>query len=317
MIFYSLQGLGNSVLNFPVLASLRRRHPVRVVAFENGSADFFRAFHHDVVGLKSNAHLLRFAWRARAGEVFTCGPTWRREIAASLLSSAERKRWFRPPGRAFGAGPRMTAGVHDLENNLDLLAEGDGTELNLARILDLDQTVPTRRILGVHPTASVSVKFYPRAFWIDLLARLAPDYDEVHVFSGGRAEERAFCRDLHPRASEHHALNFAELVPRLSGLARFIGCDSALMHLAATLGTPTLGLWAYADYRRIHPYGDAAQIYVPRETVATRTYEPPTTRPAYLDRANSSVVERIVRGRAQASFQLPRRRGPPVDAFEY
>ena len=318
MILHSLQGLGNSIINYPILVALRATRPVRVVAFENGSADFFRAFHDDVMGVRTNADLLRLARQTRADEVFTCAPTWRRELAAHCLTRSQVKQ----VRAAAGLGSLLTWGapsargdVHDLENNLELLGWSEPRAPSLApEVPDLKPDGARR--LGVHPTASTELKYYGLPFWREMLNGLQNDFDEVHVFCGSDAREIEYARAL---GGDHlHAgLGFGPLTERLAGLNTFVGTDSALMHLSAQLGRPTVGLWSYADYRRIHPYGDAAAVYVPRETVVAKDFRRPAVRPSYLDRARAADVIEIVRGRRTADRQLARRFGPPVALHEY
>jgi heptosyltransferase-2 len=40
----------------------------------------------------------------------------------------------------------------------------------------------------------------------------------------------------------------------------FLGNDSSLMHIAASLGKPTIAIWGFTDYTRISPYGNNSLI---------------------------------------------------------
>jgi len=325
MAFFSLQGLGNSIINFPLLNCLRHFYDIQVICFNNGSSAFFSAYHPNVRGMRSRFQLLRTTWGTNTDASFAAYPTWRRELSSTLFSPVKTKILMRPRDNYwarlfwdFSADPDPD--LHDLENNLNLLRSIPGIEESdvaaALNIRDAFQMPPTSiqgpRILGVHPTASSPVKYYPLAFWTALLNLLEKDFDLVEIFCGRSSSEVAFCQSILASLGSSQAsrtkifsgLDFTTLARKIDSSTYFIGSDSALMHLAALMDKKVLGLWSFANFHLIYPYGNQSQVYVPKETLTASTHEYPRRIPAYMKRASSEKVSSIVRDIVRHDFAL-------------
>ncbi len=334
--FYSLQGLGNSIINFPVLNQLRRHHEVQTIAFRNGSSAFFRAFHPNVVEVKTNVELFKAARKAKTDASFSCYPTWRREFWSAFFSRSKNKYLLRPPETNWHNGllkytGRPNADVHHIENNFALLRGVPGFEhLDPEATFDLRvafklTATEKSRVLGIHPTASSIVKYYSFDFWTELLISIGEDFEQIWIFCGGSPTETSYCekllaglpQDLRAKAVLHQNRPFGELVNLLNSTTYFIGTDSALMHLAAFLDKPLLGLWSFANYRVIYPYGRGASLYVPKETLTSHNFEYSKEPQPYLRRASARTVSRIYRGEQAADFTIPTLWKGNVKAYVY
>lgn len=331
MLFFSLQGLGNSIMNFPLLAALRESYDVKVVSYNNGSSVFFKDFHPNVIGASTNSDFLKKVIRLKAKSSFVCYPTWKREMSAVFLPSVKQKYFVSSGGLAnwFKSGAiSAERGIHNLENNIRLLKKVPGikeVDLNFCSQLKLDPHDQGKKKLAIHPTASSTCKYYPVSFWRQLLAELAGEFDELQIFCGTKEEEVKHCLEIKSvskdswdkRMEVHAGMPFVELANHLARAAQFIGVDSALMHLSALLDRPTMGLWSFANYKVIYPYGDRVSVYLPRETIAAKTYEYTDRTPAYVQRAEASEIVRIIRRQARASFEIQPRYKKPIAFFEY
>ncbi|SDL75346.1 glycosyltransferase family 9 protein [Maricaulis salignorans] len=124
-------------------------------------------------------------------------------------------------------------------------------------------------VLAICPSASMPYKVWPGERFGELVKRLtAPDGAmagaRVAIF-GGPGDEAA-AAPIHaalPDASPLDAglldftgqLGLMDVAACLQRARLFIGNDSGLMHMAAAMQTPTLGLFGPSDERRYGPYG--------------------------------------------------------------
>lgn len=324
--FFSLQGLGNSILNFPILNILRQSRDVQVISYHNGSSDFFKSFHEKVTEIRRPVELLCTAYQTRAPESFVTYPTWRRELSSSLLVHADQKFIMRPLRSACGwkgfwrysADARMDR--HDLENNIELMKMVPGTpqenfdlHLNVRSALGLNNNSQNfkSRILAIHPTASTETKFYPLQFWTSLLRSLKSEFGKILLFCGKKQVELDFCQSIVDQLKHDgfeleicSNLPFDQVVKLIDSADHFIGHDSALMHLSALIDKATVGLWSFANFRVIYPYGNHVQVYLPKETLTAKSHDYPAERPSYLDRASASDVADIINLKKKPAFEI-------------
>jgi len=325
MIFYSLQGLGNSIINFPILSRLRASYAVTVVCFNNGSSKFFKTFHDHVIGVNSRAELVQVARRMKSEASFTCFPTWRRELAASFFCHADKKFILRPHDNPWARGlwrfqETAEPGIHHLENNFNLLKHALPEERFTHPVLKLNvANLGNLRVLGIHPTASSPSKYYPLVFWQELIGAVAKDYDRIELYCGTSPTEIEYCEKIKGTSSltVHVGLDFATLASHISSTSLFIGSDSALLHLAAMMGKRSVGLWSFANFRVIYPYGGHVQVLLPTETLAAKSFEYPSQAPPYLLRASAAHAVQVINNQVQPSFTISPRYTDPIQFYAY
>jgi ADP-heptose:LPS heptosyltransferase len=100
----------------------------------------------------------------------------------------------------------------------------------------------------LHPGSSKEFKNWPESHYLELVRQLNSDVAIV----GSRAETRAFAHLAHVASD----LSFGQLAALLSRAQLFVGNDSGPLHLAAAVGTATIGLFGPSDPRIHTPYGN-------------------------------------------------------------
>ncbi len=121
---------------------------------------------------------------------------------------------------------------------------------------------PHRGFLLLHPGAAFPGKRWPAVRWIRL-AQLCLAAGERLVFTGS-AEEKNFVGSIVAALPSGQSVEYADLsgattlrsVAALCGAARQVVCgDTAVMHLAAAVGTPVLALFGPSNPVETGPYG--------------------------------------------------------------
>lgn len=312
VLFLSLQGLGNSILNDPIVRVLQKNNwRVAIAAFANGSSRYFRDMGFDVIEF-SDWRQLRGIRKQRYELIFSPFPSWRRELLALISARAAHRAFlFASPYQAlnlFSSEGKLVPGIHDLEQNFRLL---QSMEIHVdAADLTLKQK-PSTSVgkIALHPTASTPAKYYPLQFWRNLLAKLSDSFKEIDVFSGPDQDENEFCsailKNFSPARFHHHSgLDFLTLTKKINEADCFIGTDSALMHLAALLDKNVIALWSFADYRRIYPYGNHAKVYLPKEAKEAKSFAYPSATPIYLARAKADDIMAILSNQMKPNWMI-------------
>lgn len=102
----------------------------------------------------------------------------------------------------------------------------------------------------LHPGSGSRTKCWPVSKWVDLATRLIKSGQRVRIITGEVEEERFTAdekKSLH-RAAEVHALStYSQLLDELAAARAFVGNDSGPGHMAATIGVPTVSLFATTD----------------------------------------------------------------------
>ena len=264
LLFITSTRIGDAVLSTGVLAHLLEAHPgIRVtVAAGDVAAPLFRAVPNleRIIQIKKRSGSLHWLelW------VKVLGRRW--DIIVDLRKSAIA--YFLLARRRVVPGLRIT-GLHRVEE--------------LARFLDLDD-VPTPRIwldslhrqtadrlvaaktpiLALGPAANWPGKQWRPERFAELARRLtrrdgALAGGSIAVFAAPHERPRAKAvMDLLPQESVIDLSDTGDLLAVAACLRKchlYVGCDSGLMHLAASVGVPTLGLFGPTDPERYRPWG--------------------------------------------------------------
>ncbi len=113
---------------------------------------------------------------------------------------------------------------------------------------------PERPTIMLQPFSAVTRKQSPPSLYLALMEAL-PDHDFVLLGAPNDLTRNPEFVDLLDRA-EFDSSPFQELLPRLRGADLVVSVDTALMHLAAAAGVPTLCLASAAYVGEIVPYAD-------------------------------------------------------------
>jgi len=124
------------------------------------------------------------------------------------------------------------------------------------------------KVLAVCPSASMPFKMWPGARFGELARQLISDDGpmtgaRVVIFGGpGDHDAAKPVHDALPDAEiiDLTGLGLAETAACMDRVRLYVGNDSGLMHMAAAMKTPTLGLFGPSDHRCYGPYGDHCDL---------------------------------------------------------
>jgi heptosyltransferase III len=109
-----------------------------------------------------------------------------------------------------------------------------------------EAALPQEPYAVVHPVALFPYKSWPQTGWEALVRWLREQGLEVALTGGPGAAERAYCEALERRCGGRNIagrLSFGELAALMARARLYVGTDTAVTHLAAACGTPTLALY--------------------------------------------------------------------------
>ena len=130
--------------------------------------------------------------------------------------------------------------------------------------------IPTgRNVLAVCPSASLPYKTWPGVRFAELVQRLVKSGGplagaKVAIFGGPDDHEAA--KPLRESLDDAGIIDLTgqlglmDVAACLERVRLFIGNDSGVMHIAAAVGAPTLGLFGPSDERLYGPYGPKCAI---------------------------------------------------------
>ena len=119
-------------------------------------------------------------------------------------------------------------------------------------------------IIGLGVTANWLPKIWPAQNFIDLVARLTASsgkFSSAQIAVFGTEEERVVAQPVLDGLPENRCINLVgqnelpTIAACLAKCAIFVGNDSGLMHMAAAVKTPTVGLFGPSPASRYAPWG--------------------------------------------------------------
>lgn len=223
----------------------------------------------------------RGAWLSRL-----CRVPW-----AVAPKVAGRGRWWRDAFTHAYRAPLHSA-RHTVEKNLDALRRigifpgtdarsltlvaGREADTRVDRLLDdlgvspepgapPERGAPSRRFIHVHPASRWFFKCWPVERMAALIDRLHDDGHTVVLSAAPSDSEMAMIGALqtrlkHPALSLAGQLSLKELAALTARARLFIGVDSAPMHIAAAMGTPTVALFGPSGDVEWGPWGVAHRV---------------------------------------------------------
>ena len=313
ILFVTANRIGDAVLSTGLLAHLIARHPSARITIVCGpdAAPLFRA----IPGLDRVIAMRKQRWARHWFGLWRQAIATRWDLVVDLRGSAlawslaaRRRHVLRPAGRP----------LHRVAHYAELLALDEPPPPTLwtaaAHETRAAELFPDEGpVLALGPIAKWGGKQWPIARFAELADRLcaadgilpgAP----VAVF--GAADERDAAAPLLARLGADRTLDLVgrlELLDAYACLKRaalFVGNDSALMHMAAASGTPTLGLFGPSREELYAPWGRHAAA-----VRGTETYLEIIAAPGYDRRRHTSWMESLTVDRAlEAAAALWRER---------
>jgi lipopolysaccharide export system permease protein len=271
ILFITATRIGDAIMNMGVLDHLIAAHPDARITVGCGplAAPLFRAIPEveRVIVMKKQkggGHWLKL-WRESVGH--------RWDLVVDLRGSLTS--WFLWAGQRYVKRPNPKAGVrHRVEEAAEVLrlesVPGTRLWIDAAGEARADTELPEgQTVLALSPAASAVFKEWAPARFSELALRLTGEGGllpgaAIAIFGGPGDEARA--EAVKAGLSERTVidltgrLDLVEAAACLKRAALFVGNDSGLMHMAAAVGTPTLGLFGPTDERLYAPWGANARI---------------------------------------------------------
>lgn len=264
LLFITSNRVGDAILSMGLLSALSARYPKARITVACGPLPAPLFAHHPgvvrvlpVVKRRHGLHWLEL-WRQVAGTFWYMAVDLRNSVIGYLLP----RLWLIRLGR-------HRPDRHVVEEEAALIGEAVPTPPRLylsaahqeaaAAILPADQPV-----LALGPAANWSGKQWPTARFIDLARRLTGPggaLEGAAILVTAAAHEREVAQPVLDAFAGQDTIDLigADLPSTAAALARcrlYVGNDSGLMHMAAAVGTPTLGLFGPTDDRRYRPWGE-------------------------------------------------------------
>ncbi|WP_301103237.1 putative lipopolysaccharide heptosyltransferase III [Propionivibrio sp.] len=211
----------------------------------------------------------RGAWISRL-----CGARW-----AVARRVGGRGAWWNRAFTHFFSSPRE-ARRHSVELNLDALrrigvypaqaerrlclvagAEADARVNSLLQALDLD----TRPFIHIHPASRWHFKCWPAAAMATLINQLHDAGHRVILSAAPDAAEMSMIDAIQSQLKQAAPsfagqLSLKELAALTARARLFVGVDSAPMHIAAAMGTPTVALFGPSGDKEWGPWAVAHRV---------------------------------------------------------
>lgn len=169
---------------------------------------------------------------------------------------------------------------HTTESNLDalrrigiqptvddkrlVLLPGDAAQASVAKYL-ADFGLIQGGFIHIHPASRWFFKCWPVDRMATLIERLQADGQQVVLTAAPSADEKSMLdaiqnRLAKPAFSLSGRLSLKELAALTQAAKLFIGVDSAPMHIAAAVGTPTIALFGPSGDKQWGPWGVPSKI---------------------------------------------------------
>ncbi len=180
--------------------------------------------------------------------------------------------------------PRATF-RHTVETNLDalrrlgiypnedekklVLIPGEAAEAKVDALMAL-HGIEHKRFIHIHPTSRWFFKTWPSKNFAELILALSKNGERVVLTAAPTADERNMIAEIKshlnaPVVDLTGALNLKELAALTKHARAFVGVDSAPMHMAAAMQTPTVALFGPSGEAHWGPWGVIHRIVASTE----------------------------------------------------
>lgn len=174
--------------------------------------------------------------------------------------------------------------IHDIEQNLELLSpfgihfykKGLSLELWIPEIYRnlADQFTVSyinqegKYLIGIHAGSSqkrkMSYKRWPTEKFAILSEMIVERYPETIIFLFGGGEEELLNREIIQSIGSHAKIiqrnSIFDTAALIEKMSLFISNDSGLMHIAVSVGVPTIAIFGPTDAIRTAPYGNFHKV---------------------------------------------------------
>lgn len=298
ILFVSSNRIGDAVLSSGVLAALHERYPQAHFTIAAGAAsaplfEDFPALDQLIVFQKQRSRGLHWfhLWKQTAFTWWSIVVDMRRSAIGWIVP---RQRLYRVPkadgpihrvalaGAAIGRAldpPEPTLWVSEQRSTSVRERLGDGGP-----------------IIAIGPTANWQGKIWPAERFAELIGRLLDDDGPVpgaRIAVIAAPSERELAEPVLRSIPDERRIALTDMalpdiVAALKECRAYIGNDSGLMHIAAAVGTPTVGLYGPSKTELYGPWGPHTAFVRTRES-----YEELIGRPGYDRHTTGSLMTSI------------------------
>ncbi|MFZ5516635.1 MAG: glycosyltransferase family 9 protein [Candidatus Zhuqueibacterota bacterium] len=335
ILLLPIGGIGNFIMFTPLITALRARYPnahFTVIIRSRGASQVIQGYPDcDVIEFNFNnlAALFRFARRTplpRFDLAFNCETFY-----GACLAKLSGARFLVSFTYSFGITSQsdflcyrachVDHQKHEVDQYFDLYRLIQPTESVVVRDqffhLDSSHTAFARDffkrnglkppIIGMHigSLSQVPEKRWPLERFAELAMRLFNDYNASIIVDGGSGEIELASQFQKLIGANGVCLNIVNLYSLKQSAAiiqrcsLFISNDSGPMHMAAAVGTPTIGIFGPTNPAKNRPWGDPAKMKVVRvELPCSPCYKPfssyvTCTNPNYLECMKNISVDMV------------------------
>ncbi|MCD6115601.1 lipopolysaccharide heptosyltransferase II [bacterium] len=197
-----------------------------------------------------------------------------RSAFLTMVSGAKQRVGFKFRGRSLAYNLKVEPRgdrVHEVEFNLDALramgipVESKEPQITVSekeyRKIDewiADSGLSDKKIAGIHSWASWQAKEWAAEKFIELSDRIVNELGMEVVLVWGPGEKDRAERIQKSALSKLYlapATNLKELAALMSRFDAVVATDSGPMHIAAAMGTPTLGIYGPTNWKLQGPFG--------------------------------------------------------------
>ncbi len=278
ILIISTKGIGNSVglvkiLNYLDMSNVH----YDLVLRNNGSESVLQAF-----GIRNVDRVL--LWDEKNGKLnalfslikqirkqyynlaVSTYPSGAKEVIMLRFARAKHKKILRNKGAffkfaqfLFPTKPMADPKIHEFEHNASML----GVPIRFLRQKKVKLSGSLEKTIGFHVgSKGISKRWHPDK-WRELARKIVSVHNAKFYIIAG-PDEAEFAKQVEENFPAPYTpligLKFPELIEIMNTFSILIGNDSSVAHIAATLGIPTVVIWAYSDYYRISPYGKGVYV---------------------------------------------------------
>jgi len=283
ILLVQLGDIGDVVLTFPAIQALKETFPEKklvvcvrdkaedlvkdcpwldgVVSIGKGQRNFFAEAIHQfnffralrrcgfgvAVELRTGTRgaILTFLSGApwRIGRFADDGKLWRNRLFTELVDPADELKQYAAEHSLNIIRPLNV----NIRNRIPRIVVSDQRKREALALFEKEGMAADRAVFAIHPFSLWKFKEWEIDQWV-LLADDLVERFQCHVIITGSPEERVRAREIQER-SKSGVFNLAGrtaigLLPAVMQACRFfIGVDTAALHIAAAVGTPTIGIF--------------------------------------------------------------------------
>ena len=233
VIFSKFSGIGDIICTFPAALELKKRHPGAIFIY-NCYSEF--ACLPKLAGLTN--HVTSFQHIGMVGY-------WYRFMLGGFYhfaSDDDRPDIIPDRGVYQGFGRQFGVALNDEHPRL----KSDPTVVSGLKLRLTDEKIDAGPLVVIHPGPSWPIREWPQEYWCALVHELQRRGFK-NIIQIGSARDLALgtvgAIDLPGVFSWVDELTLEESVALISVADLFVGIDSGMLHIAAAVMTPAIGLW--------------------------------------------------------------------------